>query len=213
MSWVRLDDVFPTHPKMIAAGGDAGWLHVCALCYCAEHLTDGVIPKAMVPRLSDRENPERLAARLVEVNVWQIEEDSYRIRDFLDYNRSRAEVESERLAARERAVNGGRSSPDVRANVGTPDPTRPEVPPEPSGRSKRAASITDDWQPSDATKAWTREHYPAHATVGVLEAFRDHARSKGRTLKDWDAGFRNWVRNEAKWHPAPEAKGPARTFL
>lgn len=221
MSWVRLDDHFPTHPKMVAAGGDAGWLHVCALCYCAEHLTDGVIPKAVIGRLSDRKQPERLAARLVEVGSWTDEGDSYRIKDFLEYNRSRAEVESERLAAKERRTNGGRASPNVRANkprcspdvresVGSPDPTRPE---RPSDVSRRGRQVPDDWQPSDATRTWVREHYPAKATKGVLAAFKDHAKSKGRVLKDIDAAFRNWVRNEAKWHPEPEARGPGRTHL
>jgi hypothetical protein len=55
MTWVKLDDQFPSHPKMVLAGGDAAWLHVCALCYCGQHLTDGKFPKAIVGRLENND--------------------------------------------------------------------------------------------------------------------------------------------------------------
>ncbi len=80
-------------------------------------------------------------------------------------------------------------------------------------RPARAHTLPDGWQPSEATKAWARENHPAHATKGVLAAFVDHARATNRKLIDWDAGFRNWIRQEEKYHPASERRGPARTFL
>lgn len=73
--------------------------------------------------------------------------------------------------------------------------------------------IPDGWQPSEATKAWVRENYPQHATKAVLAAFIDHATAKRRKLVNWDSGFRNWVRLEEKFHPAPEKRGPSRTHL
>lgn len=228
MSWVRLDDHFPTHPKVVAAGGDAAWLHVCALCYCAEHLTDGLVPKRLLARLSDRKQPTRLAQRLVDAGMWSDDGDDYRIHDYLTYNRSRVDVEAEREAARLRRQNGGKRSADVRANKPrrsdgvrendmNPDPTRPDSPTEsagaPKSKPKRAQRLPDDWAPTEATKEWARREFPAHATRGVLEAFKDHARAKGTVFVNWDLAFKNWVRNEAKFHPAPETKGPGRTFL
>lgn len=102
MSWAKLDDHFPTHPKVVKAGGDAGWLHVCAICYCAEHLTDGFFVKELVPRLSDRANPLALAQRLVDADLWVEHESQYEIVDYLQYNPSRAQVEAERQWARAR---------------------------------------------------------------------------------------------------------------
>jgi hypothetical protein len=32
-----------------------------------------------------------------------------------------------------------------------------------------------------------------------VEHFRDHATANGVTRKDWDAAFRMWLRNSAKW--------------
>jgi hypothetical protein len=96
MTWVKLDDQFPSHPKMVLAGGDAAWLHVCALCYCGQHLTDGRFPKAIVPRLSDRKKPLDLATRLVEVGAWDDLGDEYEIHDYLEHNPSREQVLEER---------------------------------------------------------------------------------------------------------------------
>ena len=46
----RLDDGFPEHPKVQQVGGDAAWLHVCALAYCNRNLTDGFIAAQVVGR-------------------------------------------------------------------------------------------------------------------------------------------------------------------
>jgi hypothetical protein len=109
MSWFKLDDHFPDHPKILAAGGDAAWLWVCGGCYCARHLTDGLIPKAAVPRLSDRRNPMKLAQRLVEVGLWIDRGDHFGMHDYLEFNPSRADVEGVRDSARIR-MNEARSS-------------------------------------------------------------------------------------------------------
>lgn len=98
MTWVRLDDGFLDHPKVVAAGGDAGWLYVCGLVYAARHLTDGVIPQGMVARLSDRAEPLALAARLVEVGLWERTAGGYRVHDYLDFQPSAADVRADRAA-------------------------------------------------------------------------------------------------------------------
>ncbi len=41
MSWIKIDDQFSDHPKIIEAGPLAGWLYVSSLCYCGRYLTDG----------------------------------------------------------------------------------------------------------------------------------------------------------------------------
>ncbi len=48
MSWVRIDDSAPNHPKFLAAGYQAWALWTAGLCYCNAHLTDGKIPKEAV---------------------------------------------------------------------------------------------------------------------------------------------------------------------
>jgi hypothetical protein len=62
-----------------------------------------------------------------------------------------------------------------------------------------AAPLHDTWRPNQSHAELADS---LHIDV-LLEAdkFRDHAKAKGRVLKDWDAGFRNWLRR------APELNG------
>jgi len=58
---------------------------------------------------------------------------------------------------------------------------------------KRATALPADWAPTD-------KHRQLAATRGIdcdaeAEKMRDWAAAKGETGKDWDARFRNWLRN------------------
>lgn len=196
MAWVKLDDQFPMHPKMVEAGGDAAWLHVCALCYCAQHLTDGMLPKAIVDRLSDRKNPARLAARLVEVGAWIDRGDVFELHGFLEFNRSREEVVREREAAKERRAKGGkksaegrqsvaRTSADVRANDMNPDPTPSEEPDGSSAKAQRDAlfdALVDVFGP--ATMRSRASHYGKCVTELLAnDVAPDDVRHRGAVLK------------------------------
>lgn len=103
MAWVYLDNAFPDHPKVAAAGGDAAWLFVCALAYVKRYETEGFIPEAQVPRLTDRKSPNRLAAKLVEVGLWDEHPQGFMVHDYHDWNRPGADrKEKARKAARAR---------------------------------------------------------------------------------------------------------------
>ena len=104
VSWVRLDDNFPGHRKVLAAGPEAAWLHVEALCYCSQQETDGVILDAALAKLTQFSKPKaaRLAVRLVEAGLWERNGAGYAIHDYLDYNPSKKSLDEKRKAARER---------------------------------------------------------------------------------------------------------------
>lgn len=195
MAWAKLDDQFPSHPKIVKAGGDAGWLHVCAICYCAQHLTDGFFPKEMVPRLSDRKKPLELAGRLVNEGAWIDHGDEYEIHDFLRYNPSREKVLAERDAAVKRRAKGGQRSADVRANAINPDPT----PNEPKGSSTKPerdalfSALVDVFGPATTTQR--KSHYGKTVTeLLTFAAEPDQVRQRGERLlaRGWD-------------NPSPEA--------
>lgn len=141
MAWIYLDDQFPDHPKIVEAGGDAAWLFVCGLAYCRRHGTDGRIPKAMVARLSDRKTPDRLAARLVAVTLWEDHGDHYRVHDYSDWNRTQeSRSEAGRKAARAR---WDKKPPDAKRNANAyadAMPTHPE----------RNATASESHMPQDA---------------------------------------------------------------
>lgn len=61
----------------------------------------------------------------------------------------------------------------------------------------RARPLPSDWEPSEG-------HRRLAASLKVsldveAEQFKDHHRSKGSKFKDWDAAFRTWLRNAAKF--------------
>ena len=109
MSWVKLDDKFTGHTKVLAAGPEAAWLHIEGLCYCAQQETDGVILDTALVMLTQYSKPKagKLAARLVEVGMWERNGAGYVIHDYLDYNPSRKELEARREIKRRAGRAGG----------------------------------------------------------------------------------------------------------
>jgi len=115
MSWIRLDDDFGDHPKLVAAGPLACLLHVRALVYCGRHMTDGRIPRNIIGSLVDwatdgvsegktgePPNNYELAERLVAAGLWERDGTGYVIHDYLEYNPSRAKILEERAKTAER---------------------------------------------------------------------------------------------------------------
>jgi hypothetical protein len=43
MSWLRLDDQIPRHPKILSVGPVGAWFWVSGIAHCQSHLTDGFI--------------------------------------------------------------------------------------------------------------------------------------------------------------------------
>ena len=105
MAWVKLDDTFVEHPKVLAAGPLAAWLHVCAISYCNRNLTDGLVPKAVASRLADVSGPAKHIASLVREGLWIEQDHEYLLHDYLEYQPSRAQVEAEREAAKKRMAS------------------------------------------------------------------------------------------------------------
>lgn len=227
MSWVKLDDQFPSHPKMVEAGGDAAWLHVCALCYCGQHLTDGFIPKGIVGRLSDRKKPELLAARLVAVGSWIDHGDRYELHGYLEFNPSRAHVLTEREAARERMKNKRRGSPEhpperaaeVREKFDDPVPSRPEVPTEPVRGAQSAPTprrngtrIPDIFRVTDPMAEWAANDCPDVDIPVETQKFVNYWKAKsGRdaTKLDWQRTWQNWILKAQQDEERRKSRGPA----
>jgi len=74
-----------------------------------------------------------------------------------------------------------------------------------SGRDgRRGARLPDGWEPSEAVREWARSEFPAVSLANVLPEFVDYWQSipgqRGCKL-DWDATFRNRVREVAARQP------------
>lgn len=104
MPWVTKDDQFPEHPKVWALSDAAYRLHDAAIHYCNRYLTDGRVPASKVRSLVPRFRPAALA-ELTDRAMWlPLANGDWEIHDYLDWNKSRAEI----AAAREARSKGGR---------------------------------------------------------------------------------------------------------
>ncbi|MEU1284958.1 hypothetical protein [Kitasatospora sp. NPDC005856] len=124
-TYVRVHDGLTDHPKIIEVGGEAAWLYVSALCYSSRQLTDGLVPKRLFRRLTDLNNPEALASALLRVGLLHEGEhdcsrcpvgshDVYVVHDYLEHQRSAAEVASLREKRSAAGQRGGKRSGESR---------------------------------------------------------------------------------------------------
>ena len=127
MTWIRIDDSFADHPKLIAAGPIAQLIQIRALCYASRHLTDGFIPPGAIPSLiAGMEHigiddygglfthgckvPELdIPALMTGSGLWEKCAGGYQIHDFLDYNPSKLDVLSRREFQRDFSILGGQA--------------------------------------------------------------------------------------------------------
>jgi len=81
----------------------------------------------------------------------------------------------------------------VEAQAPETRPSDPDPTPKPA---KRAAQVPADWQPCEGLRRWCQSEGFADADIArEVPKFVDYYRAKGEPRKDWDASFRNWMRN------------------
>ncbi|MEO8483095.1 MAG: HNH endonuclease signature motif containing protein [Acidobacteriota bacterium] len=110
MPWARIDDNAGGHAKLLALSDGAYRLWVAGLIYCQRNLTDGAIPRHVIPTFGVRAKnvqlliAHELCASLVPGRspLWHITETGYQVHDFLDWNESREAVSIGRLTAKQR---------------------------------------------------------------------------------------------------------------
>jgi hypothetical protein len=77
-------------------------LHVSAICWCAENLTDGHISDRELTLVANIRGIKATAKLLEEAGVWDRTDEGWVIHDYLDYNPSREQVLLERKRNAER---------------------------------------------------------------------------------------------------------------
>jgi hypothetical protein len=98
MTWIRIDDTLPDHPKLIGLPDNAFRLYITILCYSSRYLTDGFIPSPVADRLGH-------AGVFGELNVAGLIEpldDGWQICNYSEYQSTKADVEEKKAHNRER---------------------------------------------------------------------------------------------------------------
>lgn len=98
MTWIKLDDSCPHHPKLVGLPDAAFACWVRGICYSSLYLTDGLVPTAALRQVGT----PKAAAELVIAGLWVVVEGGWRIHDYEDHQSSRDDVLDRRDKARER---------------------------------------------------------------------------------------------------------------
>lgn len=116
MPWFKVDDTFPHHAKVMAAGNAACGLWVRAGAWSMQQLSDGFVPRHVARQLGT----PREARALVDAGLWIEKDDGYEFHEWAGRQPSRVQVEADREAARERqrrAREAARSRRDAQGGV------------------------------------------------------------------------------------------------
>lgn len=99
MPWFKVDDSFYAHPKRVGLPMSAVGLWLVAGCWSAQQLTDGYVPKAVLPTLGGNRKD---AAALVLAGLWEPKDDGWEFHDWGHYQPTRIQTMADREAARQR---------------------------------------------------------------------------------------------------------------
>lgn len=201
MSWLRIDDKFPFHPKVQALTDREFRVHMTALCYCAQYNTGGRIPPSAWKIIGIT---QPIADKFLSSGLWD-PGDPPAIHDFRTYN-----PVDPTAAERQRRKRHGTVTDDVtdmsreshadvtvltrdHAHAARPVPYPISLP----------AAVLDDTQAAAAT-AWI-EHWQTNPEPGITNpaAVAAHRAARGETPPkppeppDILKACRNWINSPA----------------
>lgn len=112
MSWVKLDDALPDHPKLAHLPAEYCWLFVCSICYANRYKTNGYVPDGVIDRLcGGLDDPIDARKTLVSCGLWELptdHPDDFLIHDYLEYQPSKEDADAKRLSIHQKKVDAGR---------------------------------------------------------------------------------------------------------
>jgi hypothetical protein len=205
MAWVKIDDAFSEHPKILRAGPIATVLYVRALCYCNRNLTDGFLPSAVVEMMSHDLEPIaggefqnfNIGDLMVECGLWEVQPGGWRVHDYLDYNPSKKQVVASRKQHESASRKGGLSrwqsairNPDGTLASSRNGRTSPGVPAKVTDQVTTSPDPDPDPDPVPRT---TRSRSTARVQLDPLEGFVEFwnvypkRRSRADAEKAWRA--------------------------
>lgn len=209
--WFKVDDTFHSHPRRLEATRAALGLWVVAGSWCAQHLTDGLVPtnvvRALGWTLKDAES-------LVSCGLWRRDGKGYRFHDWHDYQPTRESILAEREAARERMrkLRKGDRSGEQQANnedrsgevrEPRPGPARPD----PAAGflvtlvSRLAAGDAQGPPPAEVVASW--QEIAGEYTDLEAEAAAYLSRFGDRPADDERGAWLGWLRKAAERNAPP----------
>ena len=229
MSWFKVDDGFYRNPKtaMLSDMATALWLR--AATWSCDMLTDGVVPKKMLPLFRSSEDAVQ---ELCDAGLWEATQGGWRFHDWFDYQPSAQEVEELRKKRSEAGRKGGKlsaqakvqasaqakpkqnpSKTEAKSNpvpVSVPVPLKEETSKDVSKKKNNVATMPErkprtsktliaDDWQPNETNLQTAQR--VHADVDLeAQKFRAWAQANARRYANWYQAFNNWLLNSSNFN-------------
>ena len=221
--WIKLDDGFATHPKILKAGPYALVLQIRALCYASTHQTDGFIDGQVTDFLTTGLDPEiDWPGQMLEYALWDADDErsGYRIHDYLEWNLSKKERESFRNKKSQAGKKGmkarwGTALPSITepiTDVITHAITKPYHPISTvtsvisSRSSPNPKSTSETKKNGHGKRPWPEDLRPTDKHHRLAEEwkidlgfewgkFKNYCMAHDKRYANYEAAFRNWLAN------------------
>lgn len=210
----KVADFIEDHPHAL-------FLHLRAILYCRQHLTDGHFPVRLVCRMASAsycgseceqecDYCRAVGAGLIE----RLDPRTGNVHDYLEHQDSAEDVQRRSKAGKKGAAARW-SDPDADRNAkrnakGNATTNAEERRGEESNRgasqAKRRAPehpLPDTWRPTSSHQNYAEENNLDLSTE--VFRFRNHAKANDRRQRDWDAAFRMWL-SKAQDYAPPKRK-------
>jgi len=212
--YITVHNGMPDHPKIEGLSDGAFRLLVTAWCWCSRNLTDGFIKATSWDmRGTAKARRELIAAGLVETV-----DGGVRMHDYTEHQRTAEEVQDLRSKRADAGRKGGLAKQANRVasatavakqtgskHVADTDTDKEELEGSSSrGPRKRGTRLPEGWIPSEDVRRQMGAEFPHVDLRAEHEKFCDywHARAGREAVKvDWDATWRNWIRNSSDRQP------------
>lgn len=227
MTWFKTDDKFWSSPERLSASWAAIGVWVTAGSYCSDQLTDGIVSKnaQKLLRIRPKTAQELVAVGLwiahengdYEFKNWpkfnpmkaEVEARREQLREAgraggkrsgQSRNAARRPPEDSESAKHDASISLS-IMPSATEALPVELPTRPvpttakAVVREPRSR---AIALPVDWMPDRAVINAMKAECPGADLEGEHRKFVDWAHANGKTMRDWNAAWRNWVRRAAE---------------
>lgn len=112
-NYIRVDVLLPSNPKLSGLNLAQKWLLIGAWCYCGEHLTDGFIPTPIWRKLGRPRDRQAL----LDIGCAEEVPGGVNMHDYLEHQRSRAEVQEVKRKRAEAGSKGGRAKANAVASA------------------------------------------------------------------------------------------------
>lgn len=98
---------------------------------------------------------------------------------------------------------------DVTETETKQDETGTESADAPPRQPKRASALSRAWIVCSELRRWAvSQGFSGEEIDRETEKFRDHFAANGKTMKDWDAAWKNWMRRSREFVPARAGPAP-----